>query len=141
VQPTPAHVLLSYNTCIAETDQEAREHLGEGLRYFHRVLMHSIRDAQRLVIQKSRFFDEAHGERFVNRLVTLKERSLEEMIDAGSVLCGSPQSVLKQMRRIRDQLGNGHFNLNFKIGNIPDAVVRRGMELFRDRVLPEARGL
>jgi alkanesulfonate monooxygenase SsuD/methylene tetrahydromethanopterin reductase-like flavin-dependent oxidoreductase (luciferase family) len=141
MEPTPAHVLLSYNTCIAETDQEAREHLGEGLRYFHRVLMHSIRDAQRLVIQKSRFFDQAHGERFVNRLVTLKERSLEEMIDAGSVLCGSPQSVLKQMRRIRDELGNGHFNLNLKIGNIPDAVVRRGMELFRDRVLPEAKGL
>jgi hypothetical protein len=45
------------------------------------------------------------------------------------------------MRRIRDQLGHGHFNINMKIGNIPDAVVRRGMELFRDRVLPEARGL
>ena len=141
MEPTPEHILLGYNTCIADTDEEAREQLGEGLRYFHRVLMHSIRDAQRLVIQKSRFFDEAHGERFVNRLVTLKERSLEEMIDAGSVLCGSPQSVLEQMRRIRDELGNGHFNLNFKIGNIPDTIVHRGMELFRDRVLPEARGL
>jgi alkanesulfonate monooxygenase SsuD/methylene tetrahydromethanopterin reductase-like flavin-dependent oxidoreductase (luciferase family) len=136
LEPTPAHILLGYNTCIADTDEEAREYLSEGLRYFHRVLMHSIRDAQRLVIQKSRFFEQAHGERFVNRLVTLKERSLDEMIDAGSVLCGSPQSVLKQMRRIRDELGNGHFNLNFKIGNIADAVVRRGMELFRDRVLP-----
>jgi hypothetical protein len=28
-----------------------------------------------------------------------------------------------------------------KIGNIPDKVVRRGMELFRDEVLPEAAGL
>jgi hypothetical protein len=28
-----------------------------------------------------------------------------------------------------------------KIGNIPDKVVRRGMELFRDRVLPEAAAL
>jgi hypothetical protein len=26
-----------------------------------------------------------------------------------------------------------------QIGNIPDTVVRRGMELFRDKVLPEAR--
>ena len=39
------------------------------------------------------------------------------------------------------ELGNGHFILNMQIGNIPDAIVRRGMELFRDRVLPEARGL
>jgi hypothetical protein len=28
-----------------------------------------------------------------------------------------------------------------KIGNIPDRVVRRGMELFRDQVLPEAASL
>jgi hypothetical protein len=26
-----------------------------------------------------------------------------------------------------------------KIGNIPDAAVHRGMELFRDKVLPEAK--
>ena len=28
-----------------------------------------------------------------------------------------------------------------KIGNIPDAAVRHGMELFRDKVLPEVRSL
>jgi hypothetical protein len=28
-----------------------------------------------------------------------------------------------------------------KIGDIPDAAVRRSMELFRDKVLPEARAL
>ena len=87
------------------------------------------------------FVVQEHGERFVSRLVTLKERSLDEMIEAGSVLCGSSESVVAQMRRIRDDLGNGHFNLNLKIGNIPDAVVHRGMELFRDRVLPRAREL
>jgi alkanesulfonate monooxygenase SsuD/methylene tetrahydromethanopterin reductase-like flavin-dependent oxidoreductase (luciferase family) len=140
-QVTPAHILLGYNTCIADSDDEARAHLSEGLRYFHRVLMHSIRDAQRLVIQKSRFFAQEHGERFVTRLATLKERSIDEMIEAGSVLCGSPATVIKQMRRVRDALGNGHFNINMKIGNIPDAVVRRGMQLFRDRVLPEAKEL
>jgi alkanesulfonate monooxygenase SsuD/methylene tetrahydromethanopterin reductase-like flavin-dependent oxidoreductase (luciferase family) len=71
----------------------------------------------------------------------LKERNIEEMIEAGSVLCGSPDTVLKQMRRVNAELGNGHFILNMQIGNIPDAIVRRGMELFRDHVLPEARGL
>jgi hypothetical protein len=45
------------------------------------------------------------------------------------------------MQRIQGELGNGRFNLNMKIGNIPDKVVRRGMELFRDEVLPEAAGL
>ncbi len=58
-----------------------------------------------------------------------------------SIFCGSPQSVVRQMRRVRDALGNGRFNINMKIGNIPDAAVHRGMELFRDQVLPEAKGL
>ena len=62
------------------------------------------------------------------------------MIEAGSIFCGSPKSVVKQMRRVRDTLGNGRFNINMKIGNIPDAAVHRGMELFRDHVLPEAKG-
>src|SRR5262249_53454342 len=127
-----------------ETDEEARHYLGEGQRYFHRILMHPIRDAQRLVIQKSRFFGEshgAHGEGFVNRLSMLKERNIGEMIEAGSVVGGSPDTVLKQMKRVNAELGNGHFILNMQIGNIPDAVVRRSMELFRDKVLPEARGL
>jgi alkanesulfonate monooxygenase SsuD/methylene tetrahydromethanopterin reductase-like flavin-dependent oxidoreductase (luciferase family) len=142
IEPTPAHVLLSYNTCIAETDEEARAQLSEGLRYFHRILMNPIRKAQNRVIEGSNFFADAkHGARFSARLATLNQRSIEEMIDAGSVLCGSPETVVKQMRRIRDALGNGWFNLNFKIGNIPDAVVRRGMDLFRDRVLPEAVSL
>lgn len=142
LDPAPGHILLGYNTCIADTDEEARHHLAEGQRYFHKFLMHSIRDAQRLVVQKSRFFaQEQYGERFVSRLATLNERSIDDMIEAGSVLCGSPKTVLKQMRRVRDELGNGWFNLNMKIGNIPDAVVLRSMELFRDEVLPEAASL
>jgi hypothetical protein len=33
------------------------------------------------------------------------------------------------------------FNITMKVGNIPDAVVRRGMELFKERVLAEVRDL
>jgi hypothetical protein len=45
------------------------------------------------------------------------------------------------MKRVNAELGNGHFILNMQIGNIPDPIVRRSMELFRDKVLPQARGL
>jgi alkanesulfonate monooxygenase SsuD/methylene tetrahydromethanopterin reductase-like flavin-dependent oxidoreductase (luciferase family) len=138
-EPTPEHILIGQNTCIADSDEEARQHLDQGLRY-HTMLMGPIREAQRRVIEGSRFFGEAQqGEGHIRRLATLGARSIEDMIEAGSVLCGSPPTVIRQMRRIRDRLGNGRFNINMQIGNIPDAVVRRGMELFRDRVLPQAR--
>ncbi len=141
-EPPPDYILCGYATCIADTDEEARHNLEEGERYFHKVLMASLRDAQRLVITKSRYFgDQETGDRFVNRLVKLKERNLDDMIEAGSVFCGSPESVVKQIKRVHSALGNGVFNLNFKIGNIPDSVVRRGMELFRDKVLPQVYAL
>jgi alkanesulfonate monooxygenase SsuD/methylene tetrahydromethanopterin reductase-like flavin-dependent oxidoreductase (luciferase family) len=144
LEPTREHIVLGYNMLIADTDEAARHYLGEGQRYFHRILMSPIRDAQSLVIQKSRFFGDSHGSHgqgFVNRLSSLKERTIEEMIDAGSVLCGSPETVVKQMQRVNAELGNGHFILGMQIGNIPNAIVRRSMELFRDKVLPETRGL
>ena len=134
-------VLAGFNTIIADTDEEAKHLLSEGQRYFHQVLMSSIRSAQRLVVSRSAFFPGDHGANFVKKLASLSVRTIEEQIDAGSVLCGSPESVLKQIKRIKGELGNGWFNLNMKIGNIPDAAVHRSMELFRDRVLPEARAL
>ncbi len=140
--PGPEHIMVGQHCCIAETDAEALDAMREPVRYFHQVLLGGPRTAQKIVVQKTRFFaDEKVGEGFAKRLATLHERSLEEMIEAGSLLCGSPETVVKQIRRLKDELGHGMFNLTMKVGNIPDAVVRRGMELFRDRVLPEVRDL
>src|SRR5262249_34150032 len=78
LQPPRAQSGLGYNALIAETDEGARHYLGEGQRYFPRILMSPIRDAQRLVIQKSRFYGDSHaqhGAGFVNRLSVLKERN------------------------------------------------------------------
>ena len=140
--PTPDDILLSQQTCIADSDEEARAHMREALKYFHGVLMRPQQDAQRIVLQKTRFFDDGRqGEFFVKRLATLKARTLEEQIEAGSVICGGPASVVKQIKRLRRALGAGVININMKIGNMPDAVVHRGMDLFRDKVLPELREL
>jgi alkanesulfonate monooxygenase SsuD/methylene tetrahydromethanopterin reductase-like flavin-dependent oxidoreductase (luciferase family) len=137
---TPDSVLTGHHTCIAETDEEAREHMREALKYFHKVLMRPQQDAQAIVVQGTRFFeDERLGQGFTKRLETLKARTLEDQIEAGSILCGSPETVVKQIKRINAELGNGRINMTMKVGTMPDAVVRRGMELFRDRVLPELR--
>jgi alkanesulfonate monooxygenase SsuD/methylene tetrahydromethanopterin reductase-like flavin-dependent oxidoreductase (luciferase family) len=142
LEPTPEHVLTGHHTCIAETDEEAKEHMSSALRYFHSILMRPQQDAQALVVQGTRFFkNEELGQRFTGRLQTLKQRTIEEQIEAGSILCGSPESVVRQIKRINAELGNGRINMNMKVGNMPDAVVRRGMELFRDRVRPHVRDL
>jgi alkanesulfonate monooxygenase SsuD/methylene tetrahydromethanopterin reductase-like flavin-dependent oxidoreductase (luciferase family) len=141
-EPTPDDILIGHHTCIADTDREAREHLSKGLDYFHRILMRPQRSAQQLVIQKTRYYErEETGDKFQTRLATLRARSLEEQIEAGSVYCGSPETVVAQIKRVHKILGHGVEQFTMKVGNLPDAVVRRGMELFRDRVQPALRDL
>jgi alkanesulfonate monooxygenase SsuD/methylene tetrahydromethanopterin reductase-like flavin-dependent oxidoreductase (luciferase family) len=101
-----------------------------------------MRTAGRLVLQKTRFYqDQANRDRMQNRLAKREASTMEQQIAGGMILCGSPESVVQQIRRIHGELGNGIFNFTMKVGDLPDAVVRRGMELFRDRVLPHVRDL
>ena len=100
------------------------------------------RTAGRLVLQKTRYYqEEANAKRMGERLAKREAATLEQQIDGGMIFCGSPESVVKQMRRVHTELGNGVFNLTMQVGNLADAVVRKGMELFRDRVLPQVRDL
>jgi alkanesulfonate monooxygenase SsuD/methylene tetrahydromethanopterin reductase-like flavin-dependent oxidoreductase (luciferase family) len=141
-EPGPQHILVGEHIVIADSDEEALAIMKRGHDYLHRVLMRPQRDAQRLVIEKTRFFGEGStGQLFQAKLATIKARTVEESIEAGSILCGSPQSVVKQMKKIHGEVGNGVFSLNFKVGDVPEGIVRHGMELFRDHVLPEMRAV
>ncbi|CDZ26940.1 LLM class flavin-dependent oxidoreductase [Neorhizobium galegae] len=141
-EPTPDDILVGQQICIADTDEEARHHMAAAQTYFHQTLMRPQRSAQQLVLGQSRYYTEADaGESFQKRLATLRSRTVEEQIEAGSIICGSPQSVIKQIKRLRQELDCGLLNLTIKVGNMPGSVVRRGMELFRDRVAPEVAGL
>ena len=114
----------------------------EGRDYFDTVLMDGPRNAQRIVLQETRYYeDEGSREKWKKRTDARRNLTLEDAIDRGTVLCGSPETVVKQIKRIAGELGNGVFNFTVKVGTLPDSVVKRGMELFRDRVLPHVRDL
>jgi alkanesulfonate monooxygenase SsuD/methylene tetrahydromethanopterin reductase-like flavin-dependent oxidoreductase (luciferase family) len=142
-EATREHILVGEHAVIADTDEEALDIMKKGHDYLHRVLMRPQRDAQRIVIEKTRFYGDnrERAENFQSKLALIRTRSVEESIEAGSILCGSPASVVKQMKKIHAAVGNGIFSLNFKVGDIPEETLRHGMELFRDKVLPEMRGV
>jgi alkanesulfonate monooxygenase SsuD/methylene tetrahydromethanopterin reductase-like flavin-dependent oxidoreductase (luciferase family) len=141
-EPGPEHILIGMHTVIAETDEEALAHLKSARGYFNTVLMDGMRTAQRIVLQKSRYYETAESrERWQSRLVKNREATLEEAIERGTILCGSPETVVKQIKRIHAELGHGIFNFTVKVGNLPDDVVAKGMRLFRDRVHPHVKDL
>jgi alkanesulfonate monooxygenase SsuD/methylene tetrahydromethanopterin reductase-like flavin-dependent oxidoreductase (luciferase family) len=141
---TPEHVMAHQFGFIAETDEEAEATLKSGQEYFGRVLMRPLREAQRMVIQQTRYFNDPKSVQGLASRPTaanLAERNIKDTVAAGGLLCGSPESVVKQVKRVHEVLGHGSTTLTLKVGNIPDAKVRRAMELFRDRVEPEIRSL
>jgi alkanesulfonate monooxygenase SsuD/methylene tetrahydromethanopterin reductase-like flavin-dependent oxidoreductase (luciferase family) len=141
-EPAPENILVGMHTCIAETDKEARRWLGQGLKYFDEVLMGGLQLSQRIVLQKTRYFESDESrDRWKSRLDKRRTLTLDEQIERGTVLCGSPETVVKQIKRIHAELGHGVFNFTVKVGTLPDDVIRNGMELFRDRVLPHVRDL
>jgi len=137
-EPRPEDVLVGQAICIAESDDEARAEMESGLGYLNRVLMGPQREAQKIVIERTRYFErEEVGKGFANRLAAQSALSIDKLIDGGGIFCGSPESVVRQMKRVHGELGNGVFNLMMKVGDLPDTSVLRGMRLFKERVLPQ----
>ena len=106
---------------IADTVEEAMETLRSGTKFFLGVLGGGIRTAQRIVLQKTRYYrEEAHKERFPGlAIANRRETPLEEMMEKGLVLCGTPDMVIDQVKRAKDELGHGLMNLNMALAVNP----------------------
>ena len=140
--PQPRNIILAMNCCVAPTKEEALKTLRGGYDYFFNVLGGGIRTAQRLVVQKTRYFkDDSDAKRQTTKLQTHNQLSLEERMDRGLVMCGTPDMAIEQLTRLYQEFGHGVTNLSVKIGNVPDESVRQTMRLLRDEVFPAVRHL
>jgi alkanesulfonate monooxygenase SsuD/methylene tetrahydromethanopterin reductase-like flavin-dependent oxidoreductase (luciferase family) len=139
----PEDILIGAHTFVADTEKEAKALLGDGLKYFYDVLAGGPRTAQRLVVQKTRYYRDTDAalKRSAARRAVLKETPIEERIEKGIVLCGTPDQVVDQLTRMKKELGHGVMNINMKIGNIPDEAVLRSMKLWGEGVAPHVRNL
>ena len=140
--PGSDRFMVGVPTSVADTFEEARARLHEGTQYFFGVLQGGINRAQQLVLQKARYHeDTTHVQMKVGRDQVLKAMPVEDRIEKGQVLCGTPEMVVDQIKRIHSALDHGHMTLIMKVGNMPDDFVAHGMELLRDHVFPEVKPL
>jgi alkanesulfonate monooxygenase SsuD/methylene tetrahydromethanopterin reductase-like flavin-dependent oxidoreductase (luciferase family) len=63
------------------------------------------------------------------------EPSIDELLDRHLVI-GTPDTVIRQIKRLQDVVGITHFNCSFWIGDLDQARVLRSMELFSREVMP-----
>ena len=63
------------------------------------------------------------------------EPSIDELLDRHLVI-GTPDTVIRQIKRVQDVVGITHFNCSFWIGDMGQARVLKSMELFAKEVMP-----
>jgi alkanesulfonate monooxygenase SsuD/methylene tetrahydromethanopterin reductase-like flavin-dependent oxidoreductase (luciferase family) len=65
--------------------------------------------------------------------------SFDDVVGAGLVLCGSPETVRRQLREQVEAVGLRQLCLLFAFGNLPHDTVLRSMRLFASEVMPAFR--
>jgi alkanesulfonate monooxygenase SsuD/methylene tetrahydromethanopterin reductase-like flavin-dependent oxidoreductase (luciferase family) len=63
------------------------------------------------------------------------EPSIDDLLDRFLVI-GTPDTCIRQIRRIREAVGITHFNCSFWFGDLEHARVLRSMEMFAREVMP-----
>jgi len=63
------------------------------------------------------------------------EPDIDDLLDRYLVI-GTPDTVIRQIQRVRELVGISHFNCSFWFGDLEQARVLRSMELFAREVMP-----
>ncbi len=145
-EPTPLHINIGMNCCIAPTYEEAKTILQAGQEYFFGVLGGGIRTAQKLVVQKTRYYHDqevakAQAQKFVNMRSGAGGMSFDERVEAGLMICGTPEMAIDQITNAYKELGMGRLGMTIKVGNVADEHVTRTQDYLRDIVIPAVRHL
>ena len=132
--PTPDNFIYRLAMHVADTDEQALTDVTpaggaqrSGVSLANRAVESAVADRG------------YYGRDKAEQRARLLPRALQERIDLGQILLGSPETVLKQIHRIRDALGAGILDLN---PAAPDReATLKSIELFGEKVLPRIKDL
>lgn len=141
-EPAPDDILVGLHAHVAPTDEEAQQVLGEAEAYFYGILAAASSYANHLVVSGTKYYatEEARNLR-LQRRAAQTQITIQDRIARNTVLCGSPETVIRQIETVVKTLGIGVINANFKIGPIPNDKVKASMRLFAEEVLPYVQDL
>ena len=131
--PTPDDIIYRIGITLADTDQEAREDFQSSAASAARFAL-GTPNLNRAVAEAGYWGSDPRGQSGVRRYGIT---DIDERIELGQVLVGSPDTVLSQMKRIHDEVGVGVFEVIFAA---PDhGKTLRAIETFGTRVIPRLK--
>jgi alkanesulfonate monooxygenase SsuD/methylene tetrahydromethanopterin reductase-like flavin-dependent oxidoreductase (luciferase family) len=131
---TPAHFMLVRNIHVAPTDEEAVAEADPAFKHMLMLFKNAAVPPDLSLLPDSYAF---HREAF--RAFEEPLESFEDVVAAGLVLCGSPETVREQLAGQIDAIGMRQVCLNFAFGSLPHEQVMRSLRLFAAEVMPALR--
>jgi alkanesulfonate monooxygenase SsuD/methylene tetrahydromethanopterin reductase-like flavin-dependent oxidoreductase (luciferase family) len=140
----PFRVGFLQNIAVADTDAEAERLYGKHIEYAFRTGLGAI-PPEMLALPGG---IDIKGVQAVLRdpgdfgmYAQMRNASLKDLIDNGTVIIGSPATVRDQLLELCQQHGIGNLHAMLGFGSMPPEVARANIKLFADQVAPQLRGL
>ena len=121
----PAHLGVQLQAVVAETDEEAKKHVGAFI--YQSRLVDALRNGREHIVSG------------VSEALPYEgEPTIDEMFESRTI-SGSPDTVARKLQRYLDFADISMLNVTFYGAEMPVEVARRSMRLFAEEVMPRFR--
>ncbi|MBI1884715.1 MAG: LLM class flavin-dependent oxidoreductase [Chloroflexi bacterium] len=121
-------------TYVAETTQKALADFRDSVMwYFHTFTKYIAPPKGQPAVKSYEFYTAARD--------YLAALDWDTVVDAGAVVCGSPDQVTERIAEIHEKCGITHYLAWTRIGGLAHAKVLKSMELMCAKVIPQLRHL
>jgi alkanesulfonate monooxygenase SsuD/methylene tetrahydromethanopterin reductase-like flavin-dependent oxidoreductase (luciferase family) len=123
---------------VADTDARAREEAKAGVE----TLFNDYLNNPWEMLLPPGYMSMASLKRTIamrKHLGTRGRMTIDELIGSGTVIVGSPKTVLERIQRVRDATGVNRLVTMLQFGVLPNDLTRRNMEMFASEVMPKLR--
>ena len=73
------------------------------------------------------------------RALSTGNQTIEDMMEKGVFLCGSPATLREKLEKYQAEIGFGYLLPAIQFGTLPHELVRKSVELFANEVIPHFR--
>jgi len=123
---------------VADTDarahREAKPHIEAFINKFLRMPPEMLLPPGYLSLASMKGIAKAKGS------ITGGAQTIDDWIEKGMFICGSPGSVRQKLAERQKEIGFGQLLALLQFGTLPHDLTRASMELFAKKVMPELRG-
>lgn len=143
-EPNPYRVGFMQVVGVAETDEQAKQLYGEHIEYFYkkalgRLPLHRLALPGGIDIRGVEAILRDPGDFGI--YMRLSQSTLDDLIDEGCVILGSPATVRERLTEIVREFRVGNLHTMLQIGSMPSELARYNIDLFASEVLPHLQGI